>query len=314
MRYGRLSLLLLLPAAALSACEPDLKPGPIVDLVGSARLTTNNRRLTGPADTVAVRAYARTQGDEEPNLERLRIRVEYRPTAEPLTYALPYDPDNPPLGYLTYVDSAISGRDFAFQSVQPGRTTAGLETWRYEFSDAEGRTGQRSLRLRLVRTDSALVYHSYTVSLQAPGPVTRRSFLALRQGLALPRFTVLAGSPTPEAQQLIDLVYVPGTGAPGLATPADAALNLKASRWPQKRLTELRSTTLTTLDNAATTEALDNAFNAGQSFATATRTGPLRQNQVLAFRTPEGKTGLIRVESISTTGIPTLVLQVRVTK
>ena len=316
MPTSRFSVLLLLPVLALAACRPDLEPGPIVDLVGSARLVTNDRRLSGPADTLAVRMYARRQGDAEPALQRLRITVNYRPTFDPVTYELPYNPDDPPLSSLLYADSLLNaGRDVAFQSVLQARTTAGLETWEYEVTDAEGRIGRRNLRLRLLRADSALVYHSYTLSLQALGPITtRRSFLALRQGLALPRFTVLAQEPRPGAQQLIDLVYVPTATGPVLATPTDAGLNLPASRWPQKRATEIRSIAQTTFNDLATAAALTTAFNTGTPFTTPTRTSPLRPGQMLAFRTPEGKSGALRVEAVSAAGVPTLTVQVRVTK
>ncbi|MFD2784254.1 hypothetical protein [Hymenobacter rubripertinctus] len=304
--------LLLLPALAallLTACEPALQPGPRVEFVGSTRFNTTDRRLTTPGDTVANRVYGEADGSA---LARLQITVDYEPVPEPIIYDPIKTPDK---RTFTYLDMAIpdAGKEqFAFQSVQPTRTTAGQEVWHYKFTDAEGLTGVRSLRLRLGRTDSAAAYHSYTVTVQAPGD-KRRRFLALREGLTLPDFSVID---LPQNRPLIDLVYVPqtGTAAPTFATATDAVLGLL---WPNARATLIRNTPLTSVEFAAagTTAALTTAFNNGTSFAPRpTSTGALKEGQVMAFLTPGDKYGLLLVQTIVSTGIRSVVVQVRISK
>jgi hypothetical protein len=311
MRF-RSAFLLLFPIC-LTACEPALEPGPRVNFVGSTRFNPASRRITTAGDTVAVKVYAEAESNDAP-LTHLVIRAEYQPTQLLAEYPVNYTEKDAEKSSLVYLDTLIANaREFAFQSVQPARTTAGKEVWTYTFTDSEGKDGVRSFYLRLGRPDSAATFHSYTVPLQAPGVFGRRSFLALREGLTLPSFSLRR---LPANQQLVDLVYVPGsaTVAPSLATTADAALKLP---WTG-RGTEIRSTPLTpaALTNYSNTEALANAYNLyqGNSFSTPTRTGPLVKGQVIAFRTPDNRYGLLAVDNIITTGIPTLVLQVRVSR
>ncbi|MBX0292544.1 hypothetical protein K3G63_19025 [Hymenobacter sp. HSC-4F20] len=309
------------PILFLTSCEPSLQSGPRVELVGSSRFTTADRRLTTPGDTVAAKVYA--EADDSP-LQRLTITTEYVPIPEPVFYDPPYDLDDPPRRTYTYLDSSLTAADaerIAFQHVLGARTTAGLEVWRYQATDEEGRTGVRSFRLRLGRTDSVQAYHSYTVPVQRPdsarspqGPGLR-SFLALREGLVFPKFSV---HNLPENQALVDVVYLPqrATGAPTLATAQDDTLALK---WPTRRATVIRSTTLnaTTFAAVATEAGFAAAFTQGNLFTPrATSTGPLTKGQVIAFQTPapDSRYGLILVQDVITTGIRTLVLQVRVAK
>ncbi|TGD78540.1 hypothetical protein [Hymenobacter wooponensis] len=316
--------LLLFPLLGLVACETDLNSGPRVDFVASSRFNTGNRRLTVPGDTVATRIYA--EAEKGNRLTRMRITAEYQPLPEGIIY--------PQAGYregdqdsftLIYLDTTFETvtrftEKFAFQSVQPARTTAGKETWRYEATDNNEEVGTRSFTLRLGRADSAFIYHSYRIGLQAPSAnnAGRRSFLALRSGLALPKFTVYKAPQNSDAQQLIDLFYVPSvTTGPGLATPFYKGAKLTDTIWPIKRLTRIRQTTLTnTAFTALTTPAqFASAFAGGVPFpGDSTYTGSVAKNQVIAFRTPEGKNGAIFVEDILTTAIPTLVLQVRISK
>ncbi|WP_426489945.1 hypothetical protein [Hymenobacter sp. 102] len=311
MRFRPVSLLLF--PICLTACEPALEPGPRVNFVGSTRFNPASRRITVAGDTIAVKVFAEAESNDAP-LTRLLIKAEYQPTQLLTEYPVGYTEKDAEKSRLVYLDTLIANaREFAFQSVQPARTTAGKETWTYDFTDSKGNHGVRSFFLRLGRTDSAATFHTYTVPLQAPGAFGRRSFLALREGFTLPSFSLRR---LPDNQQLVDLVYVSGstTVAPGLATAADSALKLP---WAGRR-TEIRSTPLApaTLANYSTTEALTNVYNQYQanSFPTPTRTGPLTKGQVLAFKTPDNRYGLLAVDNIITTGIPTLVLQVRVSK
>ncbi|QJX46922.1 hypothetical protein HMJ29_08245 [Hymenobacter taeanensis] len=315
--------LLLFSLLGLAACQPDLNSGPRVDFVASSRFTTGNRRLTTPGDTVATRIYAEAEKDSR--LTRMLITAEYQPVPEGIIYPqVGYVEGDQPTFKLTYLDSTFETvarftTEFAFQSVQPTRTTPGKETWVYEATDTNGNTGKRSFFLRLGRTDSLYIYHSYRVGLQAPTPdnAARRSYLALRSGLALPKFTVRTAPQNTDAQQLIDLVYVPNvTTGPGLATPANSRAKLPDNRWPIKRQTRIRRTTLneTTFTTLTTTTQLTAAFAAGTQFTDSTYTGAVTKNQVIAFRTPENKTGAILIEDIIATPTPTFILQVRVTK
>ncbi|RSK49606.1 hypothetical protein [Hymenobacter rigui] len=311
MRFRPASLLLF--PICLTACEPALESGPRVNFVGSSRFNPASRRITTIGDTIAVKVFAEAGKDDAP-LTHLLIKAEYQPAAYPILYPSTYKESDAPRSSLIYLDTTFQRTgEFAFQSVQPARTTAGKEVWTYTFTDSEGKTGVRSLYLRLGRTDSAVAYHSYTVPLQAPGAFGRRSFLALREGFTLPSFSLRN---IPDNQKLADLVYVPGntTINPGLATTTDTGLKLP---WTG-RATEIHPTPLTAsaFGNYATTEDLTNIVNQYQSqkFTPATRTGPLTKGQVIAFKTPDNKYGLLLVQDIITTGIRTLVLQVRITK
>ncbi|OWP64647.1 hypothetical protein CDA63_02495 [Hymenobacter amundsenii] len=314
MRF-RSILLLALPGLA-AACQPALEPGPQVDLVASARLSTANRLLTTPGDTVATGMLARADGDSP--LKQVRITVEYSPIPEPLDplfYNTYPDLTKAPKTTLVYLDSTVSAlSELYFQSVHGIRTTAGVETWSYMATDTEGRTGKSSQRLRLGRTDSAAVFHNYTATLEAPGALGRRRFLALREGFVLPSFSLRN---QPANQQLIDLVFRPerGTAAPTLSTPADDSLGL-ASKWPQRLATLIRRTALTKSDfqAAGTAANFTAAYNGGTNFARPANTGPLAKDQVVAFLTPEGKYGLLYVEEIITTGTRSIRVQVRVGK
>lgn len=314
--------LLLSSLLGLAACQPDLGSGPRVDFVASNRFTTGNRRLTTPGDTVTTRVYAEAQNDTR--LTHMRITAEYQPVPEGIIYPQAgYEEGKQPSFTLTYLDTTFEAvarftKEFAFQSVQAARTTAGKETWVYEATDNNGNTGKRSFYLRLGRSDSAFIYHSYRLGLQAPAANNsiRRSFLALRSGLALPKFTVRTAPQNEKAQQLIDILYIPSvTNGPGLATPTSIQAK-SAALWPTKRLTRIRRTALTQTEFTAliTTTQFASAFAGGTSFSDSTYTGAVTKNQVIAFRTPEGNSGAILVEDIITTGIPTLVLQVRVAK
>ncbi|UPL49198.1 hypothetical protein [Hymenobacter sublimis] len=318
MRF-RFLVLLLFPAL-FTACEPGLESGPRVDLIGSSRFSTADRRLTRAGDTVAVKMFA--EADDSP-ITRLTITAEYLPVPEPIIYPTTTDELNNlrPRTY-TYLDSVLNpatsnANRVAFEHVLSSRTTAGLEVWRYEATDEEGRSGKRSLRLRYSRSDSAQAYHSYSVPVQAParGTFGRRSFLALREGLVFPKFSVhsLAAN-----QAIVDLVYLPArdTRAPTLTTALDDTLGLK---WSTRRGTLIRRTSLNAaaFSGAATLAAFTTAFTQGAEFTPrTTSTGTLTKGQVIAFQTPapDSKYGLVLVQDIITTSIPTLVLEVRISK
>ncbi|SHJ35327.1 hypothetical protein SAMN02745146_2888 [Hymenobacter daecheongensis DSM 21074] len=309
-------LLLLLPAplllSLLVACSKT-PAGPRLDLVGSSRYTSFDRILTTPGDTVTFKLYSSVRTADR-LLTHVRIFVNYTPTKNPLreradydavTVAANQDPE------LVFLDSAMSAREFLLQTTLNARTTSGREKWRFEAEDAEGNKVSRSFQLQLRNSDSLrLTYHRYTAQLQAPGAGgNRRSFLALLPGLTLPRFTVRTNA---AAQSLIDVVYVATRNGIVLAAPTDTIAHLAA--WPA-RPTAFRSTALDKagFDAADTGQELTDLF-AGNPNAPATRTAPLAKGQVYAFRTQDQKSGLFFVQEILTAPVPTVLLQVRVTK
>lgn len=316
----RFSLVAPVALGLLAGCSPDSDSGPepYLELVGSARFLSANRTIITPGDTLTTRLYTEATDRESP-LRRLRIIAKYTPGKNPLLYPVGYDPrkatDNPE--ELVYLDSALSTTDpplgLAFQFTFGARTTSGQEQWRFESEDTRQHTTSRSYRLTLRSADSALVYHRYTVRLQAPQNVASRSFLALLPGLALPKYTVRT---SPGNQKLIDLAYLPtATGAPSLSSLTDPLLNL-GSNWSTKRATRFKLFSLTDSTSFGTA-------NTAQSFAgfygdpngpALLNTGPLRRKQTVAFLTADGKYGLFQVQEIRTTPTPALILQVRIGK
>lgn len=301
---------------ALAACNPDPNPGPQIDLVGSSRFLSTDRRTTTLGDTFTTRIYAQSRDTSNgPELRHLRIRVEYAPTFNPIVYpAPPFDPTNFPKDNLIYLDSTLKAgqRQIAFQFTAGNRTTSGRENWTFEVEDADGRVSSRGFRVAVRNNDSALVYHRYTLRLPAPNLPAARRFLALRPGLALPAFTLRTSAAN---QALIDLVYLPGAGS-SLAAPNDPLLNSALASWTTRRATQLRSTSLTqaNFESLDTETELTNAFTTGSAFTPATRTGALTKGQVVAFRTADNSTGVIFVQDLLKAPTPAALLQVRVTK
>jgi len=313
-------LLLFSPVLLLAGCNPEPNPGPRIDLVGSTAppLLSSNRLSTVPADTFTTRVYAEAR-DGGPVLTRLRIVVDYIPLRNPFEYPTPITNFNPKDGpkdlQFVYLDSVLAPgtRAIAFQFRAVTRSTSGSERWEFQVEDEENRSNKRGYQLTLRNIDSLLVFHRYTLRLQAPTNRGARSFASLSSGLALPAFSL--GSRSAENRELIDLVYAPITGQrPGLASPNDPLLPLTG--WATRRATELRRTTINPTDFAGidTQAEIQAAFDNGVVFPSATRTGTLTQNQVVAFRTIDRKVGVMLVESFPTAPTAAIQMQVRVTK
>jgi hypothetical protein len=221
---------------------------------------------------------------------------------------------------ITYLDSVINTNEFVFLQQFSARTSSGRETWLFEAENADG-NASRSYRLTIRKADSLLTYHSYSVLLQAPASQARarRGFLDAQDGLSFPGY---AAYPNPSVQQLVDLVYLPTANRGfSLASPSDptAKTQLGLAAWPSTniRVTELRSTIFNETSFAAQDSEADlfNGFNAASPFpAQATNTGTLKEKQVVAFNTADNRKGLILVDDILDTVIPTVRLQVRVSK
>ncbi|MCB2409184.1 hypothetical protein [Hymenobacter lucidus] len=318
----RLPLVASVSVCLLAACSPDSdsSPSPYLELVGSTRFVSANRSVTSPGDTLTTRLYAEASDAQSP-LRRLLITVSYEPNKNPILYTSTFDPTElaDQSEKLVYLDTTFSTTApttaLAYQFTFGTRTTSGREVWRFEAEDTQQRTASRSYRLTLRTADSALVYHRYNVRLQAPQTAASRSFLSLLSGLALPKVTVRKN---PEAQELIDLIYLPtAAGAPSLSTLTDDTLRLKLGRsWSKKRATQLRLLPLsdsTSFANANTAASFTTLFNQVLT-PSATSTGPLREKQIIAFQTEDKKYGLIQVVDIKTTPTPTVDLQIRIAK
>ncbi|GAA4016979.1 hypothetical protein GCM10022408_33160 [Hymenobacter fastidiosus] len=310
MRYR---LLLIVPSllSLLTACSKQ-NAGPRLDLVGSGRYVSFNRDDTRPGDTLTFKLYADTRDAEVP-LRRVRILVTYTPLKNPVSYPQGFVPGSVPADReFTYLDSAITTKDFVLQTTFNARTTSGREQWRFEAEDAGGNTVRRGFRLQVRNNDSANAYHGYTAQLQAPnGNGNRRSFLALLPGLTLPRYTVRANA---DARNIVDVVYVANQSGIYLAAPNDALVT-HVPKWTT-RPTEFRTTTLdkTGFDGADTSGELIAAFGTPAT-PPLTHTDPIAKGKVYAFRTKDQKSGLLYVQDILlTTPVPTVLLQVRITK
>lgn len=315
----RLSLFLLSLLSLLAACTPDPGSGPRIDFIGTSRFVSNDRLVTAPGDTLTTRIFADNRDSAGgPPLQRLRITVRYEPQARPFIYETPYDPARAPRdSLLVYLDSALTTNKFAYQFTFGTRTTSGRETWRFEVTDTEGRAASRSFQLTTRKVDSLLSpFHDYIARLQAPINARALSFLDLGAGLLFPNTSTYRN---PELQQRIDLLYYPAAGnTPILVTPNDQLFNtnkiLGINAWPTRSATQLKLTTLvaTGFTGATTPQAIIAAFEAAPTLIT--RSQPLALNQVFAFRTVAGQTGLLLVEKLPTSDRPTVDLRVRVTK
>lgn len=312
----------------LTACQPDLESGPLLDFVGGSRYTAYTRIINTPADTLTYKIFAATtkaQGAdtaEAPNLTNMRITVTYNPRLNPVDYIGLSVPDHYETGdTLVVLNRSLKQKTFAFQNTFSTRSTSGRETWRFESTDENGKQSTTSFQITLRNADSTLAYHRYTVGLQAPRTFTSRSYLALLPGLTFPRYigsqTDSPGVAYSDLYGLIDLVYLPGAdNSIVLASPS--TVPTLSTLWPtadstKYRTTRLRSTALnaSTFAAAASTADLTTAYNTATG-TTAKRTETLAKGRVYAFRTQDAKFGLIYVENIITTPIPAARLQVHI--
>ena len=320
----RVRLLLFCVPALLAACAKT--NGPVrVDFVGGTGLTSGSQKASA-ADTLATKAYA--SGTDQ-LLKHLTVTVTYKPGLAPISYPAllsSFDPATaPPEQTITYADtvlaglptnSQLKGGEYLFVNRFAARTTSGTETWTYAVTDAAGQTARRTLTLNVRNADSAKAFHAYPLRLRpVPTPISRatlpardraRTYCNLASGLVLPPYALLNGQQgLPANQTLVDLVAMSRASALSLEAPAarTQAPLLDDHRWPvaQRRVTLLRNTALTAADftNAVTASAFRTAFAAGARFTPDTlSTGPLIKDQVLAFRTAGGATGLLYIADV----------------
>ena len=336
MRFRPLSFLLL--PLLLAACAKTNAPLRL-DFIGLTNLVSGARTVN-PGDTLASRVYA-VSFDHQ--LRQLHIAVTYAPGLSPILYPVPlagYNPkNNPDAITITYLDSLIKpipgsssrdspGSQYLFANRFTARTTSGTELWEYTASDDGGNSATRAYRLAVRKTDSAQVYHNYTLAVH-PQPRNKavadsvrdqaRVFLNLPFGLLLPKYALLNNQGTVQPnQQLVDLICTVRGSSLAWEAPADTAQRkyLLAGKWPTRRATLLRRTSLT-LDafiKAKTTDAFVAAFAAGTRFTDSLSTGTLAKDQVLAFKTTEGKVGLMQVVDIVPGTKPLLTCTVKVQK
>ena len=338
----RFRLLLLSLPVLLGACSKMAAPVQL-DFIGNAALTSGNK-VVSPNDSLTTRAYA--VGNDN-LLRRLRIVVTYSPGPAPVLYPVPisgYDPKTgPPTQEIVYLDSLINpvvgsnssspkGGELLFENRFSARSTSGTELWQYTVTDATGASASRAYKLTVHKPDSAAVFHNYLLVIR-PHPRTAlafdtlreraRVFLNLSYGLLLPKYAVVnKESSVQKNQQLVDLVCAVRGGNVTLEAPAYAGQLplLPVAKWPVPRVTLLRRTGLTSDDfnKTATSATFATAFNNGQRFAAnspdSLSTGPLAKNQVLAFRTTEGKSGLLLVSDVVLGTAPVVRCSVKVQK
>ncbi|WP_400192631.1 hypothetical protein [Hymenobacter sp. B81] len=289
---------------ALAACGTDPSPSPRLDLVSDGRLQTANR-VASPGDTLVSRIFAEA-GDDQPLLRRFTITVQY-------TDGTNIDANEEAAApVLTYLDTLIDRPSLLWEHRFAAGTESGRELWRFEVTDADGRTARRQFRLTVRQPDSLSSWHAYAVRLEPPRSLTARAALASRRGLPLPAHA--AASPT--YQQLIDLLYLPeASGGGTLASPADVAARqhpvLRAGRWSTRRQTQVKTTALTKteFDEVNTAEEISEVVAAAAPLGT--RTTVLAKDQVVAFRTEDGRDGVLHVADISVRGVLTLNVKIR---
>jgi len=313
-------LLLLAPfLTALFACDPGVKPGPRVDFVGNTRFVSSDRVVSTPGDTLSSFIYADVRDSAKGNpLKRFIVTVKYEPGLTPGLYQngiLTQRED--PFEY-TYLDSTLAPNTFSFvfRHDFTARTTSGRERWTFKVTGVDKEQASRTYQLTTRKADSAALIHNYTTLLQAPvkGNRARRSFLDVTNGLALTGYA----AQSPSAQALIDLIYVPGVNNTfGLASPNNVT-SVGTSSWVTKNSTELRTTTVPVEEfNRATEADLITGFDAGRDSSSILPS--IAEGKIIAFRTNtpnplDSRTGLIYVQDILSTVIPTVLIQVKVSK
>ncbi|WP_303309541.1 hypothetical protein [Hymenobacter sp. BT730] len=309
----RLSVICLLVLSGLAACSSDPDSNPRFDFVGSTRLTSNDRILTTPGDTLTTRVTGDLRNDKEPLLKHYTITVDY--------FAREKDAEKKP-SPLVYFDTTFSSPTFNYQLTFGARTTSGAEKWTHSLTNADNKTSSRGYRLTVNNADSAKPYHPYKVFLEAARRTRSRSTLNARQGLVFPGFTV---STNPNAQQLVDLIALPSAAggielaSPSDATVADAAPFLNINIWPTtaRNATSIRRTSLTSAQFNALTKAASivAVYDTADTPSTPTRSGALVKDNVLVFRTAAGRTGVLLVEDVTNnTATPRATVQVRIDK
>ncbi|MGI4761984.1 MAG: hypothetical protein ACRYF0_14850 [Janthinobacterium lividum] len=309
-------------AGVLGGCGAK-SSGPLtLYFVGSTRYTTGNRTV-GAADTLATNLYALTS-DKANALTRFTATVRYSPQRVPFAYPNPLNlfiNNLPSDSLVTFMDSTLTGTDFLYMPVFGARTTSGTEHWTFTARDQSGNSSARSFVLAVRRSDSATVYHNYTLNLRVPATTSAaRRFIDLKSGLALPAYSVLGSAPDVDLQQRTDLVVLPD--GLRLASPdtVGALAPLSSTRWfpTNRRRTRFRLTSLlpTGFTSVQDTVAIHNLFTGtGRAYLRTLATG-----QVYAFRATDvpgrgSVYGLMLVESVpngtSTVGLR---LQVRLAK
>ncbi|QIX61420.1 hypothetical protein HER32_09605 [Hymenobacter sp. BT18] len=300
----------LLLSGLLASCAPEPESGPRIEFIGATGLTSNDRVLNTPGDSLVTRLVADTRDGKSASLSRFTITVDYTP----------FDADtarsNTP--EILYFDQSLNGSDaFYYQHRFSARTLSGRERWTFKIVDTEGKTSSRGYLLTVNNPDSLRTYHPYQVPLFAARNATSRSSLAARDGLVFPAFPLKAN---PGLQASVDLVLVPAAGgAVTLASPTDASVlaaadAVGAGSWVTRNATALKTTSLspTQFDQLTTSARITAVFDTVSAPA-VTATEALSKDQVLAFRTTNNRTGLLHVKTLfGTTATPAAIVRVKV--
>ncbi len=295
--------------------------GPVrLDLVGASNLTSSDRTV-GAADTVATRLFAESSGAGQ-SLRRLTVTVAATPTRRPFLYPAALSAfklaDVPADTLQTLLDStlALGTRSLAFQTTLTARATAGTERFEFRVTDSDGNTATRAYRLTVRRPDSLAAVQTYTLLARPGRRAAARPYVALRTGQLLP---ASAGRPAlPQNHRLIDLVVVETAADVRLAAPNVPALIALPDRWPNPRATRLHPTPFDNagFGNPSTAAQFQSIFDTTAPYATSVEsyTDALAKGNVIAFKTADGRYGLIQVDDITRTPYTTLKLSVRMAK
>jgi len=347
--------LYLAPMAVLLLAGCTKEAGPQrLDFVNTTRYTSSNRTGLSPADTLVSRVYAENTDPNGPKLGRLVVTVRYQPRRNPFVYPTPIsainrDSIDKSSENFVYLDSALVDNqgvypnNFLLTNIFGVRTTTGSERWQYDLYNSNGGspTASRAVNLSMRRSDSTAVYNEYLLKLVIPAvgvdaavrAKSTRRFLHLRAGLALPAYTVLkSGAPgdaQATAQRLTDLVILPD----GLTLISPKLFTNNTNIWPManRRATLIyraNAITVSTFTSQLTAADIRTAYNnasGAANGATGQTVGPVRANEVYAFRTeevmgttPQYRYGLLLVVSVPTTTTTAttagLQLQVRMPK
>lgn len=303
----RVSLFALLTLTGLAACDPKTGSGPRLEFVGSSRLTSDDKIINTAGDTLTTQLAGSLYHPDDPLLQHYTIVVDYTPKEKAADKQF----------QLVYFDTTFNSATFDYRFTFNTRTSSGQERWKHTLTNTDGTSAQRSYLLTVRNPDSLKEYHPYKAVLEAARRTRSRSALSARAGLVFPIFTVQAN---PVAQQLTDLLLVPQAAGVELVAPADKDLTtqvpfLPLGAWPVRNTTTIHLTHLTPTQfgKLLTAANLVAVYDSTKTAPVPTRSGQLVKDQVLAFRTADGHTGVLLTTDVSNASpSPKATVQVRI--
>lgn len=254
------------------ATEQISDPGPSIVLKGGQGYVSSDVTIA-PGDVIRIGITCQASPVTSAKLTRFKLSI----TNNDLT-TVPVD-INPDSG--TYIwDQTLTF------------TSAGINTIKFEVTDANGMTGSITLVI-IVEAETEVARYNNIELGSTNDPYG--SFFSTSEGVV---YTISQTYAAPANQAKIDFLFFKGiTNANTIASPDDADANtiveLKLSQWTHKNQTRFNPTNIT----AAQFDAIgDNyefpAFNMEQQ---TTKMNNLTEGQVLLFKTHNNKLGLVKV-------------------